>query len=88
MVGEHASLADYLVPDTNPFESFGVVTQEGYWKGKGNAVRWPAKTPETVQLDDGRYASYEAFIVDVAKECGVPVSARTPSRAPTGRCGR
>ena len=72
VVGEHASLADYLVPDTNPFESFGVVTQEGYWKGKGNAVRWPAKTPETVQLDDGRYASYEAFIVDVAKECGVP----------------
>lgn len=72
VVGEHANLADYLVPDTNPFESFGVVTQEGYWKGKGNAVRWPVKTPGTLELADGRYASYEAFCVDVAKACGVP----------------
>lgn len=72
VVGEHASLADYIVPDTNPYESFGVVTQEGYWKGKGNAVRWPAKEPGTIKLPDGRYASYEAFITDVAKVCDVP----------------
>lgn len=72
VIGEHAQIADYIVPDTNPFETFGVGTQEGYWCGKGNAVRWPAKKPETMQLPDGRYASYEAFLVDVAKACGVP----------------
>lgn len=71
-VGEHAHLADYIVPDTTPFESFGVVTQEGYWRGKGNTVRWQAKQPDTVKLSDGRFASFEAFCVDVAKVCELP----------------
>lgn len=71
-IGEHAQLADYIVPDTTPFESFGVVTQEGYWRGKGNTVRWRAKQPETVELSPGRFASFETFCVDVAKACGMP----------------
>ncbi len=71
-IGEHAQLADYLVPDTTPFESFGIVTQEGYWRGQGNTVRWRAKEPETIQLSDGRFASFEAFCVDLAKVCDVP----------------
>lgn len=72
VIGEQAQLADYIVPDTNFYESFGVMTQEGNWHGKGNAVRWQAKPPETAKLSDGRFASYEAFLVDVAKACGVP----------------
>ena len=71
-MGEHATFADYIVPDTTPFESFGVVTNEGYWRGKGNSVRWRAKRPESMQLSDGRYASFEAFICDVANELGLP----------------
>ena len=71
-IGEHAALADYIVPDTTPFESFGVVTNEGYWCGKGNTVRWRAKEPETMRLDDGRYASFEAFACDVARACDLP----------------
>ena len=72
VVGEHAQLADYIVPDTNPFESWGVVTNEGYFKGKGNSVRWPAKKPETIEISDDRYASFEAFCCDVAKVCDLP----------------
>ncbi len=71
-IGEHAQLADYIVPDTTPFESFGVVTQEGYWRGQGNTVRWQAKPPSTVELADGRFASFEAFCVDVARACNLP----------------
>lgn len=71
-IGEHTALADYIVPDTTPFESFGVVTNEGYWCGKGNTVRWRAKEPETMRLDDGRYASFEAFVCDVARACDLP----------------
>ena len=52
-IGEHAQVADYIVPDTIPFESFGIVTQEGHWKGKGNTVRWPAKNPETIEISGG-----------------------------------
>ncbi len=71
-MGEHATFADYIVPDTTPFESFGVVTNEGYWRGKGNSVRWRVKEPESMKLSDGRYASFEAFICDVAKELDLP----------------
>lgn len=72
VVGEHAHLADYIVPDTNPFESFGCTGDPGIWSGFGTTVRWRVKTPESLRLDDGRYASYEAFVVDVAKACGMP----------------
>lgn len=72
IMGEMAALADYYIPDTTPYESFGVVTQEGYWHGRGNAVRWPVKTPDTMEISGGRHASYEAFICDVAKACDMP----------------
>lgn len=71
-MGEMAQMADYIVPDTTPYESFGVVTQEGYWPGRGNAVRWRAVEPGSIKLSDGRFASYEAFICDVAKACKLP----------------
>lgn len=71
-MGEMAQMADYFVPDTTPYESFGVITNEGYFSGKGNSVRWRVKTPETVKIDGDRYASYEAFICDVAKACDMP----------------
>lgn len=71
-MGEMASMADYIIPDTTPYESFGVVTNEGYWPGRGNTVRWPVKTPESIEISGGRHASYEAFLCDVAKACNVP----------------
>jgi tetrathionate reductase subunit A len=71
-MGEFASLSDYIVPDTTPFESWGIGTQEGYFNGKGNVVRWPVIEPGSERLADGRYAHYEAFICDVAEACGIP----------------
>lgn len=72
VMGEHASLAGYVVLDTNPYESFGVVTQEGYWAGKGNTVRWPTTEPKTALTPNGRHMSLEAFLADVAQACGLP----------------
>ncbi|MBS5451598.1 MAG: molybdopterin-dependent oxidoreductase [Coriobacteriia bacterium] len=71
MMGEDTQYADYIVPDTNPYESFGVLNMEG-WVGYGDTFRWPIKTPESMQLDDGRYASWETFIIDVAKKLELP----------------
>lgn len=71
-MGELADMADYIVPDTTPFESFGLITVEGYWAGKGNSVRWPVREPETIALEDGRHASFEAFACDVASSIGMP----------------
>jgi tetrathionate reductase subunit A len=72
VMGEHASLSDYIVPDTTPFESWGVGTQEGYFNGKGNTVRWPVIAPGSIAIPGGRHANYEAFICDVAEKCGLP----------------
>ena len=72
VLGESAHLSDYFIPDTTPYESFGVRTQEGYWNGKGNTVRWQVTEPATLDLGDGRHASYEAFICDVAERLGLP----------------
>ena len=71
VMGEDTQYADYIVPDTNPYESWGVLDMEG-WAGYGDAVRWPVKQAESMLLDDGRNASWEAFIADVSKACGVP----------------
>lgn len=68
VIGEMAQVADYIVPDVTQYESFGLPSS-GAW---GTTVRWQAKTPETVQLDDGRYACWETFLIDVAKACDLP----------------
>ncbi|OUO91326.1 hypothetical protein B5F40_04270 [Gordonibacter sp. An230] len=71
VIGEDTQYADYVVPDTNPYESFGTLNMEG-WVGYGDALRWRVKEPGSMKLDDGRYASIETFLVDVAKACDVP----------------
>lgn len=72
VVGEEAQYADYIVPDVSTYESFGLPTVGSSFSGYGSSVRWQVKTPESMQLDDGRYASWETFLVDVAKACELP----------------
>jgi tetrathionate reductase subunit A len=71
-MGETTSLADYIVPDTTPYESWGLANIEGNFSGKGTTLRWPVVEPATIKLDEGRHASYEAFLIDVAKSIGMP----------------
>lgn len=71
-MGETTALADYIVPDTTSYESWGLANIEGNFSGKGITVRWPVVKPATMKLEDGRYASYENFLIDVAKAIGLP----------------
>lgn len=72
VIGEHAQLADYIVPDLNTYESFGLPTVGSSYAGYGSTVRWQVKEPESMLLDDGRHASWEAFVADVADACELP----------------
>lgn len=72
VIGEHAQLADYIVPDLNTYESFGLPTVGSSYAGYGSTVRWQVKEPESMLLDDGRHASWEAFVADVAAACELP----------------
>lgn len=72
VMGEHAQLADYFVPDTTPYESWGIVSSQGCWAGKGSTLRWPVVESASMLLDDGRHASFEAFVADVGRACDLP----------------
>ena len=71
-MGETTALADYIVPDTTPYESWGLPNIEGNFSGKGTTLRWPVVEPATMKLDDGRHASFEAYLIDVAKKLDLP----------------
>lgn len=71
-MGEMTALADYIIPDTTPYESWGLASIEGSYAGKGTTVRWPVVEPATEKLDDGRHISFETYIIDVAKKIGLP----------------
>jgi len=71
-MGETTALADYIVPDTTSYESWGLANIEGNFSGKATTLRWPVVEPATIKLDDGRHASYEVYLIDVAKAIGAP----------------
>ncbi|MCK8823982.1 molybdopterin-dependent oxidoreductase [Fuchsiella alkaliacetigena] len=71
-MAETTSLADYVIPDTTGYENWGIPNIEGNFSGRGDSVRWPVVKPATAEIDDNRYACFENFIIDVAKEIGVP----------------
>lgn len=71
-MAETTALADYIVPDTTPYESWGLANIEGNFSGKGTTVRWPVVKPGTMKIDDNRHASYETFLIDIAKAIDIP----------------
>ena len=71
-MGEMTALADYIIPDTTPYESWGLANIEGNFSGKGVTVRWPIVEPATPKLEDGRHISFETYVIDVAKKIGLP----------------
>lgn len=71
-MGEMTALADYIIPDTTPYESWGCANIEGNFSGKGTTVRWPVVEPATEKLPDGRHICYETYVIDIAKKIGLP----------------
>ncbi len=70
--GTHAHLADYIVPDTVPEESWGVQGHATWWPHKGTFLRWQSYEPHSLDLGDERHACLETFLCDVAERCGFP----------------
>ena len=71
-MGEMTALADYVIPDTTPYESWGLPDLEGNFAGKYTGLRWPVVEPLTTKLGEYRYACYENYLIDVAKMMKVP----------------
>ncbi|KTE90924.1 dehydrogenase [Desulfitobacterium hafniense] len=71
-MAETTALADYIIPDTTPYESWGLANNEGNTSEKVTTLRWPVVEPLTAKLSDNRHACYENYIIDVAKAIGLP----------------
>lgn len=70
--GTFAHMADYIVPDTMYREHFGVSGHAAWWAHKGNFLQWPMVESKSMLLDDGRHASFDAFLCDVGRKLDLP----------------
>ncbi|WP_323413501.1 molybdopterin-dependent oxidoreductase [Desulfitobacterium sp.] len=71
-MGESTAVADYIIPDTTPYESWALANSEGNCSGKVLTLRWPVVEPMTAKISENRYACFENFCIDIAKSLGLP----------------
>ncbi|MDR3563398.1 MAG: molybdopterin-dependent oxidoreductase [Negativicutes bacterium] len=71
VMSETAAYADYIIPDTHFYESWGVPAM---WNGvatKMTAARWPVISPLTPQ-QGGVHMSIEAYLLAAGKQLNLP----------------
>ena len=71
-INESTAFADYIVPETAMYESWGFVAP---WAGvvtKTMLTRWPVVEPKTAKTADGQTVNGEMFLVALAKAMGLP----------------
>ncbi len=71
-INETSALADYIVPDSVMYESWGWATP---WNGtvtKCSTARWPVVEPRQDKAADGDRISMEMFFIAVGKRLGLP----------------
>lgn len=71
-INETSALADYIVPDTVTYESWGIGAPWADVIAKTSTVRWPVVQPATARSADGRPVNLESFLFAVAKELALP----------------
>lgn len=71
-INETTAMADYIVPDTHNFESWGF---GGAWAGvpfKTSTARWPIVEPRVDKDANGEPISLESFFIAIAKKMNLP----------------
>ncbi|MGY6028549.1 tetrathionate reductase subunit TtrA [Phytobacter sp. AG2a] len=71
-MNETTALADYIVPDTHNFESWGFSAPWGGVASKTSTARWPVVTSATTKAALGEPVSMESFCIAVAKRMQLP----------------
>lgn len=71
-INETSALADYIVPDTVTYESWGIGAPWADVVAKSSTVRWPTVEAATAKTADGQVINFESFIFAVAKQLGLP----------------
>lgn len=71
-MNETTALADYIVPDTHNFESWGFSAPWAGVASKASTARWPIVESINERTADGQPVSMETFCITVAKKIGLP----------------
>ncbi len=71
-INETSALADYIVPDTVTYESWGIGAPWADVVAKSSTVRWPTVDAATAKTADGQPISFESFVFAVAKQLRLP----------------
>ena len=68
-------MADYLVPDTVTYESWGIGAPWADVVAKSSTVRCPVVTPKVSKTADGQPVNLESFLIATAKRLGAVIEA-------------
>ncbi|MBO9328285.1 tetrathionate reductase subunit TtrA [Achromobacter xylosoxidans] len=71
-INETNALADYIVPDTVTYESWGVSAPWADVVAKASTVRWPAVQPRVARTAGGEPVCLETFLIACAKRLDMP----------------
>lgn len=71
-INETSELADYIVPDTLTYESWGWTDAWNGTVSKTATGRWPVVEPRTEKTKEGDPVSMETFLIHVGMAMGLP----------------
>lgn len=71
-INETSAIADYIVPDTLTYESWGHAAPWADVVQKVSTVRWPVLEPRVSKDAQGRTIDLENFLISVAVRLGLP----------------
>lgn len=71
-INETSALADYIVPDTVTYESWGIGAPWADVIAKSSTVRWPTVMPATAKTADGQHICFEVLLFAIARKIGLP----------------
>ncbi|SJZ92083.1 molybdopterin dinucleotide binding domain-containing protein [Consotaella salsifontis] len=71
-INETSAFADYIVPDTVMYESWGWTSAWGGVPTKLTSARWPVVDPRNDKTPDGEPVQMETFLIRLAKTLGLP----------------
>ncbi len=71
-INETSAFADYIVPDTVLYETWGAAWPWAANLTKTNSIRWPVVEPPVAKTKENNPICMESFIIAVAKRMGLP----------------
>ncbi len=71
-INESSAIADYIVPDSTMYETWGFTKPWGGVPTKTTTARWPVVEPRMARTAAGDPIGLEAFLIATAKRIGLP----------------